>query len=513
MRAGWKVAKTKLVPGLTDLATLQPELAAEAFGWDPTTVTTGSNKKKEWRCQLGHHWESVVKNRALHHSGCPYCSGSKPWPGFNDLLSKHPEVAAEADGWAPEEVTVGSKQKKAWRCSLGHTWEATVTSRTPPQKSGCPYCAGKAVWPGFNDLATLRPALAKEADGWDPTTVTVGSNKSKDWRCTEGHTWSATVDARTLQHQACPVCANRKVSPGFNDLKTLHPEVAAEADGWDPTTVTPGSKKVAKWKCRQGHTWEVAVHERTPPHTTGCPVCSGRKLLTGVNDLATVDPNLAKEVCGWDPASVHANSHKHQKWRCELGHTWEATVNSRRPPNPNGCPYCAGNKVLPGFNDLATVCSEVAKEAEGWDPTTVTSCSNQKLEWRCKDCGHLWKTQVNARTPPHNTGCPECAESGFKQSLPAWFYLLERPGEQQLGVSNVPEIRLKTHGRNGWQEVEVVGPFPGNKTLETERSLKRWLRERVGLVLGTHENWYTADLEVRSLAELKAKSGVETDLF
>jgi Resolvase, N terminal domain len=33
------------------------------------------------------------------------------------------------------------------------------------------------------------------------------------------------------------------------------------------------------------------------------------------------------------------------------------------------------------------------------------------------------------------------------------------------------------------------------------------------LVPATHENWFTASLEVQSLAELKARSGVETDLF
>jgi hypothetical protein len=59
----------------------------------------------------------------------------------------------------------------------------------------------------------------------------------------------------------------------------------------------------------------------------------------------------------------------------------------------------------------------------------------------------------------------------------------------------------------------VVGPFPGEQVVELERKLKKWLRREVGLVPGTHENWYTARMEVRSLAELKAKSGVETDLF
>jgi hypothetical protein len=169
--------------------------------------------------------------------------------------------------------------------------------------------------------------------------------------------------------------------------------------------------------------------------------------------------------------------------------------------------------VLAGFNDLATKWPEIAQEADGWDPTTVTAkSSKKKLPWLCAK-GHRWKALVSSRTPPQSSGCPECSESGFKPSLPAWFYLLYRPGEQQFGITNVPQKRLKTHGISGWQELEVVGPFPGEQVQAAEKKLKQWLRNEVGLVPGTHENWFTASLEVQSLAELKARSGVETELF
>ena len=80
-------------------------------------------------------------------------------------------------------------------------------------------------------------------------------------------------------------------------------------------------------------------------------------------------------------------------------------------------------------------------------------------------------------------------------------------------VTSDTATRLRHHAVYGWVEVEVVGPFPGEVVLETEKSFKRWLRKEVGLVPATHENWFTARLEVKSLAELKALSGVETDLF
>ena len=73
--------------------------------------------------------------------------------------------------------------------------------------------------------------------------------------------------------------------------------------------------------------------------------------------------------------------------------------------------------------------------------------------------------------------------------------------------------RSSTHRRNGWQEVQMVGPFPGDQVLDLEKKLKKWLRREVGLVPGTHENCFTAKLEVNSLDELEAVSAVETDLF
>ena len=95
---------------------------------------------------------------------------------------------------------------------------------------------------GINDLATLHPELAKEADGWDPSQVIAGTGKKLPWKCKEGHTWIATGYNR-INGKGCPYCANRKAWSGFNDLATLYPELAKEADGWDPRTIIPGTSK------------------------------------------------------------------------------------------------------------------------------------------------------------------------------------------------------------------------------------------------------------------------------
>ena len=43
----------------------------------PNDFTFGSHKKVWWLCPKGHSYNSVIKNRTLNKSGCPYCAGKK----------------------------------------------------------------------------------------------------------------------------------------------------------------------------------------------------------------------------------------------------------------------------------------------------------------------------------------------------------------------------------------------------------------------------------------------------
>jgi len=173
---------------------------------------------------------------------------------------------------------------------------------------------------------------------------------------------------------------------------------------------------------------------------------------------------------------------------------------------------CSGLQVLAGFNDLQTKFPEIAAEAYGWDPETVTKGSNKKKDWKCNQ-GHIYSSAVNSRTNM-GSGCPICAESGFNPDKDAWFYLMERAGEQQFGISNFITDRLRTHELNGWNLIEhTTKPALGQKVLDTEKAFKRWLKKEIGVMDGTTENWSTTSMEVQSLAELKAMSGIETDLF
>ncbi len=434
-------------------------------------------------------------------------SSSKPTLGVNDLQSQFPDIAAEAYGWDPTAVTKSTNQKKDWKCKEGHIYSSAVSNRTYGG-NGCSVCSGQQVLAGFNDLKTKFPEIAKEAYGWDPSTVVAGTDKIKKWICSSDHIWDVSPNSRTSNNTGCPICSNQKILAGFNDLKTMFPEIAKEAYGWDPTTIITGSHKNKEWKCILGHTWNATVDGRTS-RGTGCPICSNKQVLEGFNDLKTKFPEIAKEAYGWDPTNVIAGTAKKLSWKCILGHTWIATVDNRTSKN-QGCPICSNKQVLAGFNDLKTKFPEIAKEAYGWDPSTVVAGSNKKKSWKCKE-EHKWNAVVVSRVG--GSGCPMCAEYGFNPSKDAWFYLMERTGEQQLGITNELDVRRKTHERKGWTLLEHTEPALGQKVLDTENAFKKWLKKEIGLMEGTTENWSTTRMEVQSLAELKARSGIETDLF
>ncbi len=212
----------------------------------PWTVTPGSKARVWWRCERGHEWQAPVFSRWAGH-GCPYCGGQRVMPGVNDLATKNPALAAEwhptrNGGLTPDQVFPNSTKSVWWRCDRGHEWQASVNARM--KGGGCPICASRRLRPGFNDLAAANPALAAQwhptrNGGLTPDQVFPGSARRVWWQCAKGHEWQAAISSRAKDGNGCPICAGKKVVPGVNDLKTLAPEIAAQ---WHPTkneTLTP----------------------------------------------------------------------------------------------------------------------------------------------------------------------------------------------------------------------------------------------------------------------------------
>lgn len=524
----------EVLAGFNDLATIRPDLATELDG-DPTTVMATSTSKADWACPLGHKYEMSVKRR-VDGGGCPYCSNQQVLVGFNDMATTYPTLAAECLD-DPTLFTAGTSKTLRWICPNNHEYECRGAARV--QGVGCGICAGKIIVPGVNDMATTRPDLAAECLD-DPTKYAAQSNKTVRWRCGRaGHEWEAKISNRA-NGRGCPVCGRKKIIPGVNDLITTHPEIAAQANGWDPTQIGFGHDKPLEWRCELGHEWTAPTYNRTKG--TGCPYCKNRALQVGYNDLATTHPEIAAEVLDPEVArSVVAGSSNLIKWRCAEGHVYERTPNERTSPSAGygcyycsgkralaghndvatlhpelvkettadltqyrpgtdtiltwrcelgheyersvyertsgqACPYCSNHRVLVGFNDMATTHPELAAECLD-DPTAFIAGTSTPLRWRCEQ-GHEWTVPGAYRRA--GTGCPYCTAHGYNLADPGWLYLLrhETRGLLQFGITNHPDQRLNKHGKGGWEVIDVRGPSDGALTWEWEQSFKRLLASR-----------------------------------
>jgi hypothetical protein len=433
---------------------------------------------------------------------------SSRYPNSGESLADlYPEIARQANGWDASKFFAKSGRRQQWVCDRGHEYEATIDSRT--RGRGCPFCSNTKVLPGFNDLKSCHPNLAKEADGWDPTVVAPSSAKHLLWKCALGHNWTASPNNRS-KGQGCPYCAGRYAITGENDLLTLRPDLAAEANGWDPSLVKVYSHQKLSWLCNLGHVYDHVVSERS--NGRGCPYCSGRTLLVGFNDLATLFPHVADEAHHWNPKETRATGKRNLEWICKSGHIWRATADNRTR-NGSGCPVCFGRQVDTGINDLRTTHPDIANQAVGWDPTLVKAGSSKKLLWQC-DEGHQWTTSVAVRTSSGGSGCPSCAKYGFKPEEPAWFYLVEDAtrGVTQLGITNNPEERLSKHRRSGFDRVlDIRGPLDGYLARDIERTCLKSLERRGALLVkrvalprfdGWTEAWVSDSISVTSISQI-----------
>jgi DNA-directed RNA polymerase subunit RPC12/RpoP len=137
-----------VIPGINDVATTHPDVAALMVDQSLCTQLTGSSNKRVelWCGNPAHdHWVAALSNVARQGTRCPQCSGRRPIVGQNDLATTHPTLAMQlVDQSLAITLKAGSNTSVLWRCSTNpdHTWKATPYDRTA-KKTRCPYCSGR----------------------------------------------------------------------------------------------------------------------------------------------------------------------------------------------------------------------------------------------------------------------------------------------------------------------------------------------------------------------------------
>lgn len=278
-----------------------------------------------------------------------------------------------------------------------------------------------------NSFAAVFPEIAKQ---WhpikngrlNPNMFSSHSDHKAWWHCEVcGQDWKTAIHNRA-SGKGCPFCAHEKPIPGKNDLVTLRPDLMEEWDfekniGIDPNKLMPSSNKKVWWKCKKcGFEYAAFINLRNKG--TGCRRCAGQVVVKGKNDLETLFPEIAKE---WDyegnllkkPSETFSQSNKKVKWICNHGHKYSASPNSRI--RGTACPFCSGNRVLKGFNDLETTHPEIAKE---WDheknmhitPNSISKGYSKKVWFKCPKCGNSYESYIGNKLKGYGR-CPYCESS------------------------------------------------------------------------------------------------------
>lgn len=252
-------------------------------------------------------------------------------------------------------------------------------------------------------------------------------HQNQQWICREGHIWEETP-AKFLKRKNCKTCTGKTIASGFNDLETTHPEIAKEyshKNTIEPQTISHKSELKVIWLCPKNHEYISSIRNRTV-NKTGCSVCAGKTLITGVNDFKTMAPELIES---WHPdnppaESIYYKSNQKFLWTCTQGHIWSTTPAKRY--KGSGCHYCTNRLVLTHYNDLSTKAPEIAKN---WDyskntgaPDKILYSSTRKVAWKCSICSASWESSPNYETRKDRGGCKSCQQA--KSQLEEEFFAM-----------------------------------------------------------------------------------------
>ncbi len=421
----------------------------------------GLNVKVKIVCsEAGHGVFEQTPTNHLSGQGCPRCKGRAAWetrasngPGNGkSFADRCPQWVHQWDhernGALHPEIAYPKSKKIVWwhEPACGHSWEQRITDRGVAAQR-CPICTGDILQAGVNDVLTCHPDLARE---WHPTrnaplwpaNISISSGKKVWWKCAAcGEEWETKINSRTKgSRTGCPRCASNRIwekrgRPPFERsfAGAAEPHLLNQ---WSPRNPEGpedvyfgNTSKAIRWvhpDC--GHEWRQSVYNRVKA-APGCPVCDGRVVVAGINDLSTTNPDIAAR---WHPTLngdvtprvLRPYSNKKLWWACPTcKRPFQRTVTGMVSNGSIICSDCSAvargrKKAAPApgrsFED------EHPNLAREWHPTRngalhpnqLRSGSNERVWWLC-DYGHEWEGQLSQRTSVRRRSCPHCTPGSY----------------------------------------------------------------------------------------------------
>ena len=225
-----------------------------------STEYINSASKLRWQCSEKHEWE-MRPNNIRNGQWCPECAYKRNGALNRLSINEMQDIAKTHGGKCLSTEYHDNKTNLEWQCEKGHMWKMTASS-AKNQGSWCSICAGRAPL-----TIEEMQMLAKSKGGVCLSKTYVNSKTNLQWRCNDGHTWSAAPDSIKYQDSWCPIC--RQIT--IEDLQVI----AKSRGGKCLSTSYVDMHIKLQWECVRGHTWctsPINIKYRG----AWCPYCKER---------------------------------------------------------------------------------------------------------------------------------------------------------------------------------------------------------------------------------------------
>lgn len=370
------------------LAVMHPVIAAQFLRVEdgaplthrPTDLAAGSGARCLWRCTAcANEWVTSVANRTIHRSGCPSCArtrgkevararpaSSRPLShAGQDLTTEFVANLSRPD----RDITTtpsGSHDRIRWRCRSGHEWETTARQRVK-YSTQCPVCL-QGLWTSrlefeVSELVELSTGLS----------VTVGARLPRTDR-------------------ACDERIDLLISEAdlMVDLDPTRWHIAAQAVERDARKLDrlTGERYV---RMRPRQLGLLPVEGAEPRQQVLLPDGSERDpwlwASAVLQALQHFFPDVPSRVPS-PPEMVAAQARADVRWRRLRSGLRQRSLLSEHPDVADQFVSAVGRPELSAA-DLAPA-------------------GDDRVRWRCSECGHEWEARVANRTLGA-TGCPPCS--------------------------------------------------------------------------------------------------------
>jgi len=255
----------------------------------------------------------------------------------------------------PEMVVAGSGRKAWWLCdTCTHEWHAVVRMRN--QGCGCPKCD-----------AERQTSFPEQA---------IFFYLSKHLPCenrfvAEGKELDVYIPSLGIGIEYDGLRYHDNSLPGFSDKQLFFEEkgiTVYHVKESDVEAIDEANRVIYcipsnsyKYLSRVIHILGLWIIGKTIPVDLSKDTSAIHNQYIKSRKENSVAEKVPESMRYWDyekngnlkPENVTRGSTKKVWWMCEYGHSWQGAVHSFAN-SKHRCPYCAGRKAWPGYNDLKT---------------------------------------------------------------------------------------------------------------------------------------------------------------